>query len=184
MPHVYGHIQNSFLRLVSGTKFTKSVGVLSPHYTGKKLPGRGLVNRGKLDYPILFFNDEDTALTYGQQIVFLPRIIGRRTDGKYLVVATSIVDKAIHDASQGRINTAVTPQVKKAINKVNLKEKDYQENPDTYDSYDIIYCGGPGTKAIGKAGIKKKRLLTTSDAVIEWIVNNAVSFDEMNLGTN
>jgi len=179
MPHIPGHIQNSFLRLVRKTRFTKSVGVLYPIYTGKTLLKKEIVQRGKLDYPILFFNNKGTELSYGQKVAFLPIIVGKR-DGKYLIVATNAVDYEIHKLSDlpGNVkDTSYPPKVQKIINSIKDADTKYEKS----DSYDIIYCGGKGNGAKNRLGAKRK---LSDNEVVEWIVKNAISFDDMNLATN
>jgi len=180
--HVPSHVQNSFLRRANKVPFPSKVGLLKPIYTGEKYKGY-IGQDNLLDYPILFFNNENIPLTYGQPVVFLPHLIDKIKAGdgkwKWLVMAKNIGEMEDNKKRQSTSDEQHHEQ----------EEAEYKKT----DSCKIIYCGvNPNDKAELKKSYEELEKLRKSkvdqkqrsNLVIEWIIENAISFDDMNLATN
>jgi hypothetical protein len=181
--HVPGHIKNSLFRI--GRPFDKQVGILHPVYTGKKYRDKTFLhpiwvdgklsenNERILDFPILFHNNKKVNLHFGQKVAFLPYLVSNTPKGKWLVALGDIWDFEAHERAEGNEES----------DKGKLMIQQHAAYEDT-DSFKIIYRGANPNNLKTLPKVYREKELRTDNEVIEWLVENTVSFDDMNLATN
>lgn len=172
MPHVLGHVEES-----NGT-YESFVGLLHPAYVAGKTKKEGeeikeLTNGVKVvvktTFPIIFFSAEE-ELVHGQIVRFHPEIIGHYKD-KAFVIATNVVGYQIHDEadevekSQTFHSLVNTKKFRiKSIWKGDWEYKNSKSFREIYVENGIINDRPPA-----------------DEQVYNWLVENAVPFNKMNL---